>query len=108
MTPWSHWETFTDQSQDMKLPTIQTVVSNCDMPQIMPQMDFGVAVHGDVRSSRTSQRTAIVFVVDDDASVCESLELLICNIALLRLHLFSIAASAKQPTSLCRAGIRAA
>jgi hypothetical protein len=55
------------------------------------------------------QRTAIVFVVDDDdASACESLELLICNIAILRLHLFSVAASVKQPTSLCRAGIHAA
>ena len=79
MTRWPHRETVTDQSQGVELPTIHTVVPNCGMPRITTKMDAGVAVHDGVRSSAMSQGTPIVFVVDDDVSVRESLELLICN-----------------------------
>jgi FixJ family two-component response regulator len=79
MTRWLYRETATDQSQGVELPTIHMVVPNFDMPRITTKMDAGVAVHNGVRSSAMSQRTPIVFVVDDDVSVRESLELLICN-----------------------------
>ena len=79
MTRWPHRETVTDQSQGVELPTIHMVVPNCGMPRITTKMDAGVAVHDGVRSSAMSQGTPIVFVVDDDVSVRESLELLICN-----------------------------
>ena len=79
MTRWLHARAVTDQSQGVELPTIHPVVPNCGMPQITTKMDAGVAVHDGVRSSAMSQGTPIVFVVDDDVSVRESLELLICN-----------------------------
>jgi FixJ family two-component response regulator len=79
MTPWPHRETVTDQSQGMEPPTIHTVVPNCGMSRIMTKMDAEVAVHDGVRSSVMSPGTPIVFVVEDDVSMRESLELLICN-----------------------------
>ena len=79
MTRWPHRETVTDQSQGVELPTIHPVVPNCSMPELMTKMDAGVAVHDGARSSAKSQGTPIVFVVDDDVSVRELLELLICN-----------------------------
>jgi FixJ family two-component response regulator len=79
MTRWPHRETVTDQSHGVELPTIHTIVPNCGMPRTMTKIDAGVAVHDGVRSSAMSQGTPIVFVVDDDVSVRESLELLICN-----------------------------
>jgi FixJ family two-component response regulator len=79
MTQWLHRETVTDQSQGVELPTIHKVVPNCGMPRIMTKMNAGAAVCDGVRSSAMSQGTPIVFVVDDDVSVRESLELLICN-----------------------------
>ncbi len=79
MTRWPYRESVTDQSQGMELPTIHPVVPNCGMPRIMTKMYAGVAVNDGVRSSAVSQGTPIVFVVDDDFSVRESLKLLICN-----------------------------
>jgi FixJ family two-component response regulator len=55
MTQWQDRETVTDQAQGVDLPTI----------------------HTSAHTSAMSQGTPIVFVVDDDASVRESLELLI-------------------------------
>jgi len=79
MTLWLHRETVTDQTQCVVVPTIHPVAPNCGMPRITTKIDAGVAVHDGVRSSAMSQGTPIVFVVDDDVSVRESLELLICN-----------------------------
>jgi FixJ family two-component response regulator len=79
MTRWLYRETVRDQSQGMQLPTIHPVVRNCGMPRMMTKMGAGVTVHDGVRLSDVSQGTPIVFVVDDDISVRESLELLICN-----------------------------
>jgi len=79
MTPWLYRESATDQSQGMELPTIHPVVPDRGMPRITTKKDAGVSVHDGVRSSATSQGTPIVFVVDDDLSARESLELLICN-----------------------------
>ena len=79
MIRWLHRETVTDQSQCVVVPMIDPVVPNCGMPRIMTKIDAGAAVNDGVRSSAVSQGTPIVFVVDDDASVRESLELLICN-----------------------------
>ena len=72
MTQWLYRETVSSQYQGMELP-------NRGMPRMMTKMDAGVGVHGGVRSSAVSQGTPIVFVVDDDFSVLEWLELLICN-----------------------------
>jgi FixJ family two-component response regulator len=63
----------------MGLPTIHPVVTNPGMPLSMAKVDAGVAVHNGVRSSTVWRGTPTVFVVDDDFSVLESLELLICN-----------------------------
>jgi FixJ family two-component response regulator len=79
MTTWLYRETARDQSQGMELPTIHPVVPNRGMPRIMTKMDAGIAVHNGVRSSTVWRGTPIVFVVGDDFSVLESLELLICN-----------------------------
>jgi FixJ family two-component response regulator len=61
MTRWPHRETATDQSRGLELPTIDPVARKSPMPRIM------------------TQGAPIVFVVDDDVSVRESLELLIGN-----------------------------
>jgi FixJ family two-component response regulator len=79
MTRWLHQESVTDQSHRVKLPTIHAVAPNCSLEPIMTKIGAGVAVHGGARSSVTSHGTPIVFVVDHDACVRESLELLICN-----------------------------
>ena len=79
MARWPHRETVTDQSQGVELPTLDPVVHIGGMQPIMMKIDGGVAVHGGVRSSAISQGTPIVFVVDDDVSVRDSLELLIYN-----------------------------
>jgi FixJ family two-component response regulator len=79
MTRWLYRETVSAQSQGMELPTIHPVVPNRGMPLTMTEMDAGVAVHNGVRSSAVWRGTPIVFVVDDDFSVLESLELLISN-----------------------------
>jgi FixJ family two-component response regulator len=79
MTQWLHRETVSNQSQGVAPATIHMVVPNFGMPRITTKMDAGIVVHNGVRSSAMSQRTPIVFVVDDDVSVRESLELLICN-----------------------------
>jgi FixJ family two-component response regulator len=79
MARWPHRETVTDQSQGVELPTLDPVVRMGGMQPIMMKIDGGVAVHGGVRSSAISQSTPIVFVVDDDVSVRDSLELLIYN-----------------------------
>ncbi len=76
MTQWLHQEAVTDQFRG-ELPTIHPVVLNRRTPEVAMKMDAGVAVRDGVRSSATSQGTPIVFVVDDDASVRRSLELLI-------------------------------
>jgi len=60
----------------MELPTIHPVVRNRGMPGMMTKMDAGIAVHDGVRLRAVSQGTPIVFVVDDDFSILESL---ICN-----------------------------
>lgn len=44
-----------------------------------PWMNAGDAIHGGVKSSAMTQGTPIVFVVDDDVSMREALELLIRN-----------------------------
>jgi FixJ family two-component response regulator len=62
-----------------ELPTIHPVVPDRGMPRMMTKMDAGIAVHDGVRLCAVSQGTPIVFVVDDDVSVLESLELLMCN-----------------------------
>jgi FixJ family two-component response regulator len=49
------------------------------LPRMTTKMDVGIAVHDGVRLCTVSQGTPIVFVVDDDFSVLESLELRICN-----------------------------
>jgi FixJ family two-component response regulator len=79
MTTWLYRETVSDESQGMELPTIHPVVPNRGMPRIITKMHAGVAVHDGVRSSAVWRGTPIVFAVDDDFSVLESLELLICN-----------------------------
>ena len=79
MTRWLHPGTVTHQSQVVELATIHMGVPNFGMPRITTKMDAGVAVYDGVTSSAMSQCTPIVFVVDDDVSVRESLELLICN-----------------------------
>jgi FixJ family two-component response regulator len=79
MRRWLHRETVRDQSQGMEPPTIHPVVRNRGMRRIMSKMDAGVAVRDCVRLSAVSQGTPIVFVVDADYSVLESLELLIRN-----------------------------
>lgn len=79
MTRWPHRETVADQSQAWNCQRSHTVVPNFDVPQIMTKMDAGVAVHDGLRSSTMSQSTPIVFVVDDDVSMRELLELLIRN-----------------------------
>jgi len=79
MTRWLHPGTVTHQSQGVELATIHMGVPNFGMPRITTKMDAGVAVYDGVTSSAMSQCTPIVFVVDDDVSVRESLELLICN-----------------------------
>jgi FixJ family two-component response regulator len=79
MTRWLNQETISDPCQGMELPTIHAVVPNCGIPRIVTRMDAGVAVHDGVRSSAVSRGTPIVFVVDDDFSVPESLELLACK-----------------------------
>jgi len=79
MTRWPHRETVADQSVGAELPTIDPVMPNCGVPRVTTKMDDRVGVHGGVRSSAMSPGTPIVFVVDDDVSVRESLELLICN-----------------------------
>ena len=79
MTQWLHGETVTDQSHGVDLRTIPPAVPNCGMRPIMTKLDLGVTGRDGVRSSAMSQGTPIVFVVDDDVSVRESLELLICN-----------------------------
>ena len=79
MTRWPHQETVTDEFYRAELSTIDPVVSDFDMPRITTKMDAGAAIHDGVRSSASSADTSIVFVVDDDVSVRESLELLICR-----------------------------
>jgi FixJ family two-component response regulator len=79
MTTWLYRETVRDQSQGMELATIHPVVPNRGMPPTMTKMDAGVAVHDGVTSSGVWRGTPIVFVVGDDFSVLESLELLICT-----------------------------
>jgi FixJ family two-component response regulator len=84
MTQSPHRETVTAQCQGVELPAIHSVLRNCGlpncgMPRIVTQMDTGVAVYDGVRSSALSHRTPIVFIVDDDVAMRESLELLIRN-----------------------------
>jgi len=79
MTRWPYRESVTDQSQGMKLPTIHPLMPDCGMPRITTKINAGAAVHDSVRSSAVSQGTPIVFVVDDNFAVLESLGLLICN-----------------------------
>jgi FixJ family two-component response regulator len=50
------------------------------LPQFMTKMRMGLAAHDDVELSPMSRGTPIVFVVDDDVSVRESLEALIRNV----------------------------
>jgi FixJ family two-component response regulator len=78
MTPWLHRETITAQSRSVELPTIHEVAPDRSM-RLKTTMDAGVAIHGGARSSTMSPGTPIVFVVDDDVSVRQSLESLICN-----------------------------
>jgi FixJ family two-component response regulator len=80
MTRWLHQETVTDQSWGVESSTIHPVAHNCGVPRIITIMDAGVAVHDGVTSSAMSQGTPIVFVVDDDVSVRQSLELLIGSV----------------------------
>ena len=79
MTRWLHQETVTDQFHGVELPMLHLVVPNVGVRPIRTRMDAGIAVHGGARSSVTSRGTPIVFVVDHDVSVRESLELLICK-----------------------------
>jgi FixJ family two-component response regulator len=80
MTRWLHQETANDQSWGVELPTIRPVVQNCGVQRSMANMDAGVTVHDGVTSSAMPQGTPIVFVVDDDVSVRQSLELLIGSV----------------------------
>ena len=77
MTQWPHGQIVTDQSQGMEMPMIHTVVPDCCVLELMTEMGAGVLVHDGVKPSAMSQGTPIVFVVDDDAAMRESLELLI-------------------------------
>ena len=78
MTQWLQRETITDVPQCVELPTIHPVVPS-GMSRIMPKMDAGVAAKDGKRSPALSQGIPIVFIVDDDVSVRESLALLIGN-----------------------------
>lgn len=78
MTRWPHEETVADESCRAEPSTIH-LVPDFDMPPIATKMDIGPATHDRVRSSAASADTSIVFVVDGDVSVRESLELLICR-----------------------------
>lgn len=79
MTRWPYRETVADQSQAWNCQQSPVVVPNFNIPHVMPTMDARVAVHDGVRSSTKPQGAPIVFIVDDDASVRELLELLICR-----------------------------
>jgi FixJ family two-component response regulator len=79
MTRWPHQETVSDDSYDVEPSTIPPAVPDFDMPRVMTKMDAGAATHNGVRSSATSTDTSLVFVVDDDVSMLESLKLLICR-----------------------------
>ena len=79
MTQWPHPQIVTDQSQGVELPMIHTVVPDRRMLESMTEMGAGVLVNDGVGPSAMWQGTPIVFVVDDDASMRESLELLICD-----------------------------
>ena len=87
MTGWPDREIFADQSQSVQLAMMQPLVRNWDMdydrrhvesqrsglPHFMTKMGAGV-------SPPMSRGTPIVFVVDDDVSVRESLDLLIRSV----------------------------
>jgi FixJ family two-component response regulator len=72
-------ETVTDRSQGVQPPTEHLIASNRGMPGIKTKMDAAVAAPDGVRSLAMSQGTPIVFVVHDDVSVRQSIELLVCN-----------------------------
>ena len=79
MTQGSNRETVADRSRNVELSTIRRVVSNGSMPLITTRMDAGLARRDGAATAAEPPGRPVVFVVDDDVSMRESLELLICN-----------------------------
>ena len=79
MTRWPNVETVTDESHRAELSIIHAIVSDFGERRITTKMEVGAEIDDDLRPSAASADTSIVFVVDDDASVRESLESLICQ-----------------------------
>ena len=69
-------ETTTDQSQRARRPT-RPVMADCRMPRAT--MDARVSVHNGARLPDVAEDGPVVFVVDDDASVRQSLASLIAT-----------------------------
>jgi FixJ family two-component response regulator len=76
MSPLPNRETAINQCQRVELPTIPRAIPNCRTPRTMAEVNARVVVHSGITSS---QSRPIVFVVDDDVSVRQSLASLICS-----------------------------
>jgi len=79
MTQSPNRETVADRSRGVELSTIRRVVPNGSMPPITTRMDAGLARRDGAATVAEPPGRPVVFVVDDDISMRESLELLICN-----------------------------
>jgi FixJ family two-component response regulator len=76
MTHCLHGETVADQSQGVRLAAIGEAAPNFSVTRLMTKMDAAVPAHKIAAPSAMFRGTPVVFVVDNDACVRESLGLL--------------------------------